>query len=265
MTWVRKEVLVTVKAAPETSKKHGDCVCTAGITREGEWIRLYPIPLRLFQTGKGFKKFDWIEVECQRVTDEEKLGRKESHKIREGTLRVIDSSLRGNGKVDWTRRNKNIYPLRARCIEDLQSEFDRDRTSLGLVRVGDLLDLYKSEDLTEAERESQKVFQITFDGMNGGVTTLRPSWVLQQMPHIFRYKFKCDVPICRTHDMTCEDWELFEAYRKWPERYVTEEETWAKIRQRFFDYFKKRDLHFFLGTHSIFPSWMVIGAYYPPR
>lgn len=65
MTWVRKEVLVTVKAAPQTSKKHGDCVCTAGITREGEWIRLYPIPLRLFQTGKGFKRFDWIEVECQ--------------------------------------------------------------------------------------------------------------------------------------------------------------------------------------------------------
>jgi len=265
LTWVRKEVLVTVKAAPETSKKHGDRVCTAGITREGEWIRLYPIPLRLFQTGKGFKKFDWIEVECKRVTDEEKLGRKESYKMREGTLRVIDSSLRGNGKVDWTRRNKYIYPLRARCIEDLQSEFDRDRTSLGLVRVGDLLDLYKSGNPTEAERESQRVFQVTFDSMNDGVTSLRPSWVLQQIPHIFRYKFKCDVPTCRAHDMTCEDWELFEAYRKWSEKYVTEEETWSKIRQRFFDYFKKRDLHFFLGTHSMFPSWMIIGTYYPPK
>ena len=66
--------------------------------------------------------------------------------------------------------------------------------------------------------------------------------------------------------MTCEDWELFEAYRKWRGKYVTEEETWSKIRQRFFDYFKeKRDLHFFLGTHSMFPSWMIIGAYYPPK
>ncbi|MGQ9587437.1 MAG: hypothetical protein ACUVT7_03535 [Thermoplasmata archaeon] len=265
MTWIRKEVLVTVKAAPETSKKHGDCVCTAGITRAGEWIRLYPIPLRLFQEGKGFRKFDWIEVECKRVSDEEKLGRKESHKIREDTLRVIDSSLRGNGRVDWIRRNKLIFPLRVRSVEDLESQFDRDRTSLGVVRVGELLDLYKSDELTDADRESQRVLQVTFDAINGDTLPLKPRWMLHQIPHIFRYRFKCDAPTCRAHDMTCEDWELFEAYRKWPQKYKTEEVTWSKIREKFFEHFRRRDLHFFLGTHSMYPNWMIIGSYYPPR
>ncbi|MBN1677253.1 MAG: hypothetical protein JW880_01810 [Candidatus Thermoplasmatota archaeon] len=256
--------MVTVKAAPETSRKYGDCVCTAGITREGEWIRLYPIPLRLFQTGRGFRKFDWIEVECKRVTDEEKMGRRESHKIREDSLRVIDSSLRGNGKVDWTRRNEHIFPMRARSVEDLEMRFNEDRTSLGVVRVGELLDLYKSKDLTPAEKASQRVFQVTFEGINGGTASLRANWMLRQIPHIFRYRFRCDVPACRIHDMTCEDWELFEAHRKWQKKYSTEEETWSKIRQRFFDYFRERDLHFFMGTHSMYPSWMIIGSYYPP-
>lgn len=121
----------------------------------------------------------------------------------------------------------------------------------GSCQSGDLLDLYRSGSLTEAERESQRVFQVTFDSMNGGATLLRPSWVLQQIPHIFRYKFRCDVPTCRAHDMTCEDWELFEAYRKWPERYLTEEETWSKIRQRFFDYFKRRSPLLPWDTHHV--------------
>ncbi len=44
MTWEKKRVLVTVKAYPEKSKKYGEVVCTIGLTEEGEWIRLYPIP-----------------------------------------------------------------------------------------------------------------------------------------------------------------------------------------------------------------------------
>ena len=61
MTWEKKRVLITAKAAPETSTKYGECICTAGVTDDGEFIRLYPIPLDIFRRGNGFKKFDWIE------------------------------------------------------------------------------------------------------------------------------------------------------------------------------------------------------------
>jgi hypothetical protein len=39
---------------------------------------------------------------------------------------------------------------------------------------------------------------------------------------------------------------------------------WEKIRERYFDWMNNRDLHFLLGTHSIYPVWMIIGLYYPP-
>ena len=48
MNWEKKKILVTVKAYPEKSKRHGQVVCTIGITEEGEWIRLYPMPFESF-------------------------------------------------------------------------------------------------------------------------------------------------------------------------------------------------------------------------
>jgi hypothetical protein len=42
----------------------------------------------------------------------------------------------------------------------------------------------------------------------------------------------------RPHDVICEDWELFEAERRWIHDYETQEKLWEKIRQKFFKYFK---------------------------
>ncbi len=267
MSWVKKRVLVIVKAAPEPSKKYGDAVCTAGLTEDGEWIRLYPVPLDLWRRGRGFKKFDWIEVECKKASQEEKLGRKESHKIRSDSLKVVDRSLSGNGRVDWAGRNQLLYPHRSASIEALREAYNKDRTSLGMVRVGELIDFYKSEQLTESELNHHRVKQMVFSDLEDGRGgALKPQWILNQIPHIFRYKFKCETSACSGHDMTCEDWELFEAYRLWPERYKTEERTFEKIRDKFFSLFKdKKDLHFFMGTDSQYPSWMIIGVYYPPK
>ena len=40
-----KNVLVTVKAYPNLSRKYGETVCVAGIDLDSkQWIRLYPIP-----------------------------------------------------------------------------------------------------------------------------------------------------------------------------------------------------------------------------
>jgi hypothetical protein len=267
MSWVKKRVLVTVKAAPEPSKKYGDAVCTAGITEDGEWIRLYPVPLDLWRRGKGFRKFDWIEVECEKVSQEEKLGRKESHKIKGESLKIVDRSLSGNGKVDWAGRNRWLLPRKSASIEALRDAYNTDRTSLGMIRVGELIDFYKSYELSESEKSHHRVKQMVFSGLESeSGSRLKPQWILDQIPHIFKYKFKCETSTCHGHDMTCEDWELFEAYRKWPDTYKTEELTFEKIKERFFYLFKeKKDIHFFMGTDSQYPSWMIIGVYYPPK
>ncbi len=57
MTWKEEEVLVIVKVYPSPSIKYGEVVCTAGITNEGKFIRLYPIPYRDLPDEQQFKKF----------------------------------------------------------------------------------------------------------------------------------------------------------------------------------------------------------------
>ncbi len=59
----------------------------------------YPIPLNVFSGPKKLRKYDWIEVECKKA--EEKLGRKESYRVRDRPLKIIDRNLslrKANGR-----------------------------------------------------------------------------------------------------------------------------------------------------------------------
>ena len=141
MTWEKKRVLVTVKAYPEKSKKYGEVVCTIGLTDQGDWIRLYPIPFNVFSGRDGLKKYDWIEVDCKRA--EEKLSRKESYRIRDGSLKITDRSLsliRVKGRANWVERNKILLSHISPSLEELRDNFDDDRTSIGLIKPAELLE-----------------------------------------------------------------------------------------------------------------------------
>ncbi len=63
---MRTKGLITVKAYPAISSKYGETVCTAGITEDGNWIRIYPIPYRKLDYAKQFKKYDWVELDLKR-------------------------------------------------------------------------------------------------------------------------------------------------------------------------------------------------------
>ena len=264
MTLERKKVLVVAKAAPEASTKYGECVCTAGITSEGEFIRLYPVPLKLWKDNKGFSKFDWIEVDCEKA--KEYLNRKESYHINPSSIRIVDSSLayHKGKKTNWSGRQEVIETMVSPSIEDLRSRFEKDRTSLGIVRAKELLDFYKTKELNDEEREIHQQYQMTFDAENPNAP-LRKEWILHQIPHVFKYKFTCHGGECQQHNMTCEDWELFEALRRWPDTYKTEEKTWEMIVDKYLVRMKDANLHFLMGTHSKYPTWMIIGLYYPPK
>ena len=73
----KKKILVTVKTYPLPSKKTMEASCTAGITQDGNWIRLFPLPFRYLQSSKQFKKYQWIEAKITKASDP----RPESYKI----------------------------------------------------------------------------------------------------------------------------------------------------------------------------------------
>src|SRR4030042_628151 len=180
MTWEKKCITIVTKAYPEYSKRHGSVACTAGITEDGEWIRLYPIDMRHFIGKDKISKFDIIEVEC--TPDSDKLGRKESHKVRPDSIRIIDKSLT-KPKIDWKRRNQIVLPLISESIQKLQDSYEKDRTSLGLIRPREILDFIKTEDLQINEKDSWS-FTVNLDG------TRIPN--VSKIPHIFKYRFKCN-------------------------------------------------------------------------
>jgi hypothetical protein len=259
--WEKKKILITAKAYPEKSKKYGPCVCTMGVTEEGEWIRIYPIPFELFRGQNSIKKFDWIEVECQNYSKKEILHRKESHKIRPSTLKVIDSSLNKGPPVDWEGRNEIVMPKVESSIERLRKAFKEDRTSLGMIKPKELFDFYMSEELNSDEKTLAKAKECYQETLYGEKRS-----DLEILKHVFRYKFSCHGDSCNNHDITCEDWELFQSYRKWRWIYKDKKELWEKIRQRYFDYMvTERDLYFFMGTYFLQPSWLIVGLYYPPK
>ena len=59
----RTRVLITVMTYPHPSKQHEELVCTAGVTEDREWVRLYPIDYRYRPRRQQFHKYQWVEVD----------------------------------------------------------------------------------------------------------------------------------------------------------------------------------------------------------
>jgi len=249
-----KRVLLAVKAYPERSKTHGDVACTAGVTSDGEWIRLYPIEFDKFRGFGKLKRYSIIECECKKASGE-KLSRKESYKVRTGSIKIVDTSLAEH--ADWVGRREWIQPLLANSIEELDECYKTDNTSLGLLKPKEILRFYTTQDIMTDLWKSHE-YQMTIDGKRVPIVT--------KVPHQFKYRFTCnECPDGKNHEIHCEDWELLESYRSWGKRYPNAEELWEKLHDKFYSFVVNRDIHFFLGLHSQYPSWLIIGLFYPPQ
>lgn len=252
MAWETKKILLTVKAHPVQSKKYRSTVCIAGITEDNHWIRLYPVPFRMFfRSGSRFKKYVWIEAEVRKSRRD---SRRESYKIRPSTVRLVDESL-NKPEIDWEARNEAILSMKTQSIESLDVLKQEENASLGLIRPKIVLDFSKSD--RPHIRDSDSTVQTDLEG--------RAIPIAEPMDVYFRYHFRCDDRRCNTtHCIMCEDWELYEAWRTW--RYPSEEEKFVKIRNKFFRWMvEERNLYFFVGTHAIYRTWLIIGVYYPPK
>ncbi len=255
--WKKVKVFVTVKAYPNLSEKYEETVCVAGITDEGNWIRMYPVPFRKLPPHKQFKRYIWIEVEAQKSKEHEKYQRKESHKIKPDTIEIVDESL-SKSPIDWDARNKIILPLLNKSVEDLIERSEEDGTSLGLIKPNRIFDFYKKD--RGACRDWEKEL------ITGRQTTLCGDYKspLEYIPYWMGYHFRCCDDRCKDHNMMCEDWELGELWRKMRDKYGLDN-CFAKVKQKYFDELTKRDIYFYMGTESKWNNWLLIGVYYPPK
>ena len=252
----KQKILVIVKAYPEKSTKYGSSICTAGLTEKLEWIRIYPIRLNIFQKNqKILRKRNWIEANIEKSN--EKLNRKESYKVDERSIKLVDSALtKTNQKNIWNERNKILLPLLKKSREELEILKLSENLSIGLIKPKSY-EFYIWKPINEINVIENKISQLTLEG-----SKIR---IPDEIGNFFAYKFKCDDPNCKGHDTVCEDWEIREAFRSWRKKYKNPGLIKEKLIEKFQTFMESRDLYFIMGTTNPYNKWVIIGLYYPPK
>jgi hypothetical protein len=251
--FVKKKVLITVRTYPTPARQGVEVSCTAGITDDGKWIRLFPIPYRFLETDKRFTKYQSIEAS---VSKSESDVRPESYKIDISSIKILTEPIPSTNK--WEARKSVIFPLKSRSLCFLQNERNLHKEpTLGFFKPKAISAFrIKPTDSKWSEEELARLKQYSlFDNA--------PLTQLQKLPYEFYYEFTCDEPGCRGHFLSCTDWEMGASFWSWKDKYGN---NWVeKFRQKYeTELILGCDLHFFVGTLRTHPdAWIIIGLFYP--
>lgn len=267
------KLLITVTTYPLPSRSYDELVCTAGVTEEGDWIRIYPVPLRFLKglrEGERLKsyKYTWIEVDLKRRFDD---FRPESHSPIDYSFKdfKIHSEIGTNN--NWAERKKictkKVYTDISQLISD---SHEPSNVSLATFKPSQFL----SFDIEEDEREWKKEWREQFKQLQinfGETEDVNQREIVSKLPFKFFYKFKdSQGTISR---LMIEDWEIGALYWKCLKA-ADGNETIAleKVRQRYEkDFFNNKDLHLFLGTTKEWHMrrgrnpFVIIGVFYPKK
>jgi hypothetical protein len=258
------KVLITVKTYPTLSAKYDELVCTAGFKEDGTWIRLYPVPFRKKSYNEQYKKYDWIEVDLVKNTND---FRPDSYRPKN-----IDTEIKVVGHIDtsnnWEERKKICLGKIYYNLTELISEAKNKDicTSLAVFKPTEILDFYAEP----VERNWNKDKLDKLNQLNLFETNKEGKFeVVQKLPYKFKFRFK-DIQGTESR-MMIEDWETGQLFWRQLAKYEgNEQRAIEDVRKKYFDDFAKtKDLHFFLGTTFEFhmrnaPNpFIIIGSFQP--
>ncbi len=265
----RKKILITVTAYPLPSRSYDELVCTAGIDENGNWIRVYPVPLKFLKglrddnNMKSFK-YNWIEINLKKRDDDFRPESYSPVKYDFSDVNVLNKV--GTAKA-WRERKElclqNVFTNMKKLISDSKAPHNK---SLAVFKPTEVLDFTHVNDSRNWKDEWNKIRN---QGDLFGAD--EPEKIIRKIPYKFYYKFKDDDG--NISKLMVEDWELGALY--WNcliDAKNDEVETLRKVRQKFFDELaKKKDLYLFLGTtkqwHQRRASnpFVIVGVFYPPN
>ena len=206
------KLLITVTTYPLPSSSYDELVCTAGITEQGNWIRIYPVPLQ-FLTGlrkdgkvKSYK-YTWIELDLRKRTDD---FRPESHSPVDYSFKdfVILSEI--GTENNWAERKKyclqKVYTNLSQLISDSQ---DPSNVSLATFKPTEWIGFEIEEDEREWKKEwKEQINQLQINFGEPEKNVQRE--LIPKLPYKFYYKFKDDRgTVSRS---MIEDWEIGALY-----------------------------------------------------
>lgn len=261
---MKKKILITVKTYPSISTKYSELVCTAGITENGEWIRLYPLPFRKLDYDRRYAKYQWIELEIEKNTSDP---RPESFRPVNYDNIFLGEKI-GTEKGTWAQRKEivlqNIYTNMSDLIEDAK---DKSKcVSLAVFKPTRI----KSFTIKETSREWDPKKIVQFNQTNIFEDAENPFKVVSKLPYEFRYEIEDDSG--KISKLMIEDWEIGQLYWNCLRRHNGDESLACEdIRKKYWDEFVfKKDLFLFLGTTQVYHfvgknPFLIIGTFYPMK
>lgn len=250
------DVLITVMTYPHPSRGYQELVCTAGITRNCEWVRLYPVDYRYRSQNQQFHKHQWINVGlASRGAGND--NRSESRRPDLDSIRILGPPLSTHD--GWRERRAIIEKMPVQTLNQWKALYDSDRISIGIVRPAEMLDLEIEPSDPEWKPEWQALFsRLTLFG--------DAPKDLAKIPFKFSHVSHCE-DNDNQHRAMIEDWELGVLYLKERDRKASEKLAAQSVKAKYLNWMfsKGRDPLLFMGATFPYNSWVVIGVFYPPK
>ncbi len=266
----KAKVLITVKTYPNPSVKYDELVCNAGFLESGQWIRIYPIRFRALPYGQQYSKYDWIELDLVKKSDD---FRQESYRPKKGIDEEINtiSTISTGKNRDWSARKDYAFREVFASMNELikLAKAEKVWKSLATVKPKEIVKFEIEPDERDWKPQIKEGLQQLrlFEQQHTGDN--QQLQVVRKLPYKYYYHFLTQGD-SNPRRMMIEDWEIGALY--WNCLAITQGDEIAAnelVRQKFVTEFFEKDLHLFVGTtkanHIKAPNpFVIIGVFYPP-
>lgn len=255
----RLDLLVTVKAYPNLSKRHGEVVCVAGLRRKAEgeglaWTRLWPVQFRDMEVANRFRNWQWISLDAVRTSKDR---RPESWLPFTDTISVGEKVSTQN--ATWRERLAMLEPTMVSSMCQAQEQQKQYGTSLAAFRPAEEMEVVVEPNTRwDAGQEARA----------GQASLLMPDkQPLEWVPLRFKYRYRCqDNVTCPTHSQSVVDWGVLQLYRRSAREHGPEKARTDVVAKLEEIAGPSKDTILIVGNQHQAPlGFMVIGLVYPKR
>lgn len=268
------EVYIVAITFPTPSNKYGETSCTAGIDKNGNWVRLYPIPLRIMQNAgmnnSVYRKYQWIKVETFPPSNGDR--RPESRKCVYENIELLSKTPDGTSN-NWEQRKSIVLKSNSGIFTDFSELLEQAKEmklSLAVFKPQKvhrcIIKTRSEEDVKSIlkkqqniERKMEQDFFIEYKDFSAAE------------PMLLDVKYEFEDCNGTRHTVGIIDWEVYELFRKCYKESGSLEYAKQKVFQKYNDEFiASKDLYFIMGTRKEDHlkgfgqnPFSIIGVFYP--
>lgn len=248
-SWQDVEVLIAVKAYPHGGETGRETCCTAGITNEGRWLRLYPIYYTMLPDHQRYKKYDVVRMKIRKLKTDP---RPESMEVLHDSIQIV----RWIGpEHNWRERSSWVEKAVDASMCEIARQQQATGKSMGAFRPAMVLDV----ELTERKRKRGSDHRMV------QLNLLDPQWrPIPPVPYSIKLSYRCSHPGCAGHVHTIVDWEASQLFWRLQRRGLPLKSIRCEIRSKILDHIfsPRNDTIVFCGNIKVKPTLFVIGGFF---